>query len=162
MDLTQIKKDIEAEEQEDVKLDIREVEKKVDARIQELKPKDFAERIESFEVNYQDGKKIKKTTLQSKIMDADARSKYDRVLASLSEGVAFDNLPLETRNRYICLARLVCQVIKSPEWLLEKASEDIEFCFALGGKLVSHEQRYFRYYDAKDETTPSAPRFSIG
>lgn len=161
MDLTKIKKEIEASQEEQI-VDVKAIEQKVERKIDELKVKDFAERIESFDISYQvDNKQIKKATLQSKVMDAEGRAKYDRILAELSSGMAFDNLPMETKNRYICLARLVCQVIQSPEWVLEKASEDIDFCYALGGKLVSHEARYFRHNGTKDEENKVSPRFSI-
>ena len=159
MDLTKIKREIEEKQEE--KIDIREVESSVEQKIDELKVKNFASRIESFDISYQVDDKIKKASLQSKIMDATARSKYDMILAELSSGMIFDNLPLETKNRYICLARLVCQVVKTPDWVVEKASEDLDFCYALGGKLVDHEARYFRYNDSKDNENKVAPRFSI-
>lgn len=159
MDLTKIQKQIE--DKQEKKIDIREIEKNVENKIDEQKIKDFASRIESFDVSYQIDDKIKKSTLQSKIMDAEARSKYDLVLAELSSGMIFDNLPMETKNRFICLARLVCQVLNAPDWVIEKASEDLDFCYAIGGKLVSHEARYFRYNDIKDNQNKVSPRFSI-
>lgn len=159
MDLTKIKKELEEKQEE--KIDIREVESSVTKKIDEQKVKDFASRIESFDISYQVDDKIKKATLQSKIMDAGARSKYEMVLSELASGMIFDNLPMETKNRYICLARLVCQVVKTPDWVIDKASEDLDFCYALGGKLVSHEARYFRYNGSEDNSNEVAPRFSI-
>jgi len=131
---------------------------------EQSKPKlEFASRVENFPVTYHvDEEGEKKAQLSSKVMDHEARLRYDRVLQELSGGLAFDNLPIETKNRYICMARIVCQCINAPDWLLKVAGEDLEFCYMLGGRLLEHESRFFRYSSGKDETSESKPRFSIG
>lgn len=124
---------------------------------------EFASRAENIEVTYtfdKDNTK-KRASITSKVMDHEARIRYDRVLQELSNGLAFDNLPIETKNRYICMARIVCQCVNAPDWLLEAAGEDLEFCYMLGGRLLDHESRFFRYSGGKGDGYKSEPRFSI-
>jgi len=129
---------------------------------QENKDPAFAKRVENITVSYIfDDNKEEKTSVSSKVMDHEARLRYDRVLQELSNGLAFDNLPIETKNRYICMARIVCQCINAPDWLLKAAGEDLEFCYNLGGRLLEHESRFFRYNSGKGEELKSKPRFSI-
>lgn len=124
---------------------------------------EFASRVENFPVSYHlDEQGEMKAQLSSKVMDHEARLRYDRVLQELSGGLSFDNLPIETKNRYICMARIVCQCINAPDWLLKAAGEDLEFCYMLGGRLLEHESRFFRYSSGKNEEHQSKPRFSIG
>ena len=122
----------------------------------------FAKRLETFNLSYkQDDGKVLTTTLRSKIMDYDARLRYDRVLAELSSGMSFDNLPFETKNRYVCIARAICQLIDPPEWVLMKIGEDLELCYNIGGKLVDHETRFFRNNSGEGESNKAATRFQI-
>jgi hypothetical protein len=102
---------------------------------------------------------IKKCKLISKVMDSKARLEYERVLSALSDGVYFDRLPYETKNRHLCIARIVCQLDTPPSWVLEAAGEDLEFCFELGGRLLQHEGAFFRNSDTQDEGAESKPRF---
>jgi len=129
---------------------------------QENKDPSFAKRVENINITYfSDEGDEKKTSISSKVMDHEARLRYDRVLQELSNGLAFDNLPIETKNRYICMARIVCQCINAPDWLLKAAGEDLEFCYNLGGRLLEHESRFFRYNSGEGESLKSKPRFSI-
>jgi len=124
---------------------------------------EFASRAENIDVSYtfdNDGV-TKNASITSKVMDHEARLRYDRVLQELSNGLAFDNLPVETKNRYICMARIVCQCVNAPDWLLQAAGEDLEFCYMLGGRLLDHESRFFRYSSGKGDEYKSRPRFSI-
>jgi hypothetical protein len=128
------------------------------------KPTDFqfAKRIENFKVSYIDEDKGKmESVITSKIMNHESRVKYDRVIADLSGGLPFDTLPVDTRNRYICIARMVCQIVDPVEWILEKAGEDLEFCFTIGGKLLDHESRFFRNSSRTNKNAEGKPRFSI-
>ncbi len=43
---------------------------------------------------------VKKVKIISKVMDSKARLEYERVLTALADGVYFDNLPLEVKNRH--------------------------------------------------------------
>jgi len=141
--------------------DLQETKEKV-AQEQKKEKLEFAKRVETIEIKYiTDDDEEKKATLNSKVMDHESRLRYDRVLQELSGGLSFDNLPIETKNRYICMARIVCQCLNAPDWLLEKAGEDLEFCYMLGGRLLDHESRFFRYSSGKNEEHQSKPRFSI-
>lgn len=123
---------------------------------------EFAKRIETFKLSYkQDDGKTLEATLRSKIMDYDARLRYDRVLSELSAGMSFDNLPFETKNRYVCIARAICQLVDPPEWVLMKIGEDLELCYNIGGKLVDHETRFFRNNSGEGESNKTATRFQI-
>jgi len=106
-----------------------------------------------------DNGEIKKVKIVSKVMDSKARLEYERVLTALADGVYFDNLPLEVKNRHLCIARIICQLDNPPNWLLEVAGEDLEFCFELGGRLLQHEGDFFRNNNTKNEGEESKPRF---
>lgn len=123
---------------------------------------EFAKRIENFKVTYLDEDKGDlQSVITSRIMNHEERIRYDRVISDLSGGVPFDTLPVDTRNRYICVARMVCQIVDPAEWILEKAGEDLEFCFSIGGKLLDHESRFFRNSSRTNKKAESQPRFSI-
>lgn len=123
---------------------------------------EYAKRIENFKVTYLDEDKGDlQSVVTSRIMNHEERIRYDRVISDLSGGVPFDTLPVDTRNRYICVARMVCQIVDPAEWILEKAGEDLEFCFSIGGKLLDHESRFFRNSSRTNKKAESQPRFSI-
>tara|TARA_B100001094_G_C17805686_1_gene611295 strand:+ start:77 stop:553 length:477 start_codon:yes stop_codon:yes gene_type:complete len=123
---------------------------------------EYAKRIENFKVTYtDDAKGDMESVVTSRIMNHEERIRYDRVISDLSGGVPFDTLPVDTRNRYICVARMVCQIVDPVEWLLEKAGEDLEFCFSIGGKLLDHESRFFRNSSRTNKKAEGKPRFSI-
>ena len=157
MDLTKLQKKIKNEE---IAVDASELKT---IGIKEDKEKiEFAKRIETFSVSYIDdnGKELK-SNITSKIMDYETRLRYDRALVELSGGLNFDLLPIETKNKYICMARAVCQIVDPPEWLLKKIGEDLEFAYSIGGKLVDHEGRFFRFNGGEGSNTTSKPRFQI-
>jgi len=145
----------EAEEKENVSP--KELGKKL-----EDKKEEFAKRIETFNLKYteDEGKELS-TVLRSKIMDYDSRLRYDRILSELSAGMNFDNLPFETKNRYICIARAICQLIDPPEWVLNKIGEDLELCYNIGGKLIDHETRFFRYANTENKEGQGRARFQL-
>jgi len=121
------------------------------------------ERRIKFPISYEDldsGKKLK-SVLVSKVMDSEARLKYDQVLMTLGGGFNFDAFPQAQKTRFMCIARIVAQLEGADQWVLEKAGEDLDFCFAVASKLVEHENRYFRYNDETDSSKEKQPRFSI-
>jgi hypothetical protein len=157
MDLVALQKKVNAPVEEK---DVAPVE--LGKKEEEVKKPNFAKRVETFTLTYiDDSDNEKKVQLHSKVMDYDARRKYDRVLAELSDGMVFDNLPIETRNRYICIARAVCQLVEPAEWVLNKIGEDIELCYSIGGKLLDHESRFFRYNSGENQSIESKPRFQL-
>lgn len=136
--------------------DIKTIEKK-------SKPKQKIQRRITFPVTYEDldsGKQLK-GMVSSKIMDSTARLRYDQVLITLTGGHPFDDFPQAQKTRFQCLARIICQTEDVEQWILEKAGEDLDFCFLLASKLVEHENRYFRYYDAQDDAEAPKSRFSV-
>lgn len=163
MDLVALQKKVKNNDEETRSL--KQTAKDVDANIKNPIAKEekieFAKRIESFKVTYQFDDGEKTAVLQSRIMDYEQRLKYDRVLAELCGGLVFDNIPIETKNRYIILARAVCQLIDPPEWFLRALGEDLELCYNVGGRLIDHETRFFRYYNRENVEHASKPRFSI-
>lgn len=158
MDLVKLQKKVTEKEIEAEDKDLKEVGKKQN----KPEPLKFAERVETFKVTYlDDDGKEKKATITSKIMDYEGRLRYDLALSELSSGLPFDNLPLETKNKYICMARAISQIVDPPEWFLKKVGEDLEFCYSIGGKLIDHESRFFRYNSGKGADAASKPRFQI-
>ena len=121
----------------------------------------FTPRVIVFDVEYELQGQKKSCKLTSKIMDAGTRQKYDRLLATLSAGLTFEQLPLETQNRYASLARIMAQSIDAPDWLLEACAEDLDFAYGLTMRLVEHEVRFFRNNTSNGEGTEKRPRFSI-
>ncbi len=164
MDLVSLQKKIKNNEEEtpSLKQTAKNAESEIKKSIIEKEDKpEFAKRIESFKVSYFFDEGEKTITLQSRIMDYEQRLKYDRVLAELSAGLVFDNIPIETKNRYIILSRAVCQLIDPPEWFLKALGEDLELCYSIGGRLIDHETRFFRYTNNQNAEYSSKPRFSI-
>lgn len=123
--------------------------------------KSFTERIKTFNIEYQHELKMLNANVQSKVMDSDARNTFERVLSNLSAGINFQNLPPEIKNRHYCLARIICQLVEPPEWLLQAAAEDMGFCYELGGLLVDHENRFFLHDNPEDPSLQAKPRFRI-
>lgn len=131
-----------------------------DKKKEEVK-EEVVRRVKTFNVKYDFGDKEKSAALSSKIMDAECRTKYERVLLALSGGQNFEVLPAEVKNRYYSLARIACQLINPPQWVLEAVSDDLGFCFELGRRLIDHENAWFRWNDWDSETNESKARFSI-
>jgi hypothetical protein len=133
-------------------------------KIKKDKPEDkpkFASRVKNIKIKYDFDGKEKQTTAQSKIMDYQGRINYERVITSLQEGMPADSLSQDIKNRHMCVARIAIQIIDPPQWVLEAAGEDLEFCFTLARRLLDHEAEYFRYSGSEDSSTASRPRFSI-
>ncbi len=134
--------------------DLKKVAKKEDQDV-------FAPRVKNIKIKYNFDGKEKGTTLSSKVMDYEQRLQYERVITALQDGMRADILSVETRNRHMCLARIATQIIDPPEWVLEAAGEDLEFCFTLARRLLDHEAEYFRYAGDKGDEQAARPRFSI-
>jgi|13_taG_2_1085334.scaffolds.fasta_scaffold12373_3 ubiquitin len=137
--------------------------KKVEDKKQPMEEKklEFAERVKTYNIEYQGDSKLYKANVKSKVMDSDARISFERVLSNLSAGINFTNMPMEIKNRHYSLARIVCQLVDPPEWLLQAASEDMSFCYQLGGLLVDHENHFFYNSDSEDQTLQNSTRFRI-
>lgn len=119
-------------------------------------------RVVVLDIEYELHGDKKSCKLTSKVMDAQARQKYDRLLASLSTGMTFNQLPFETQNRYTSLARIMAQCIDAPDWLLEACAEDLEFAYGLTVRLVEHEVKFFRNHSGNGNEAEAKPRFQIG
>lgn len=166
MNIVQMKQDLDNKETlktSDIESKIEEQVIKIEDAVQTVKKKIKVERKIKFPITYEDldsGKSLK-SVLVSKIMDSDARLKYDQVLMTLGGGFNFDAFPQAQKTRFQCIARIIAQLDSADQWVLEKAGEDLDFCFAVASKLVEHENRYFRYYNEKDSAEEIKPRFSI-
>lgn len=173
MDLISLKHDLERKESkikkvekednfiEKIKQQEQVFEKNDEQKEKEKSKPKFTPRIVVFDVEYELQGEKKSCKLTSKVMDAGARQKYDRLLASLSAGLTFEQLPLETQNRYASLARIMAQSIDAPDWLLEACAEDLDFAYGLTMRLVEHEVRFFRNDSSNGENSEKRPRFSI-
>jgi len=159
MDLNKLKEEVDSAEAPSI------TEIKKQKKTSQISEEDntFEPRVKEFPLEYMlDDGTIKKCKLISKVMNSKSRLEYERVLSALSDGVYFDRLPYETKNRHLCVARIVCQLDAPPSWVLEAAGEDLEFCFELGGRLLQHEGAFFRNNSPEDEETESKPRFRFG
>ena len=168
MDLVKVKQEVDSRES----LKSTEIEEKIKEKTEELdlksiekavKPKKKIERKIKFPVKYEDldsGRELK-TVLVSKVMDSDGRLKYDQVLMTLAGGHPFDDFPQAQKTRFHCIARIISQTEDLDQWVLEKAGEDLDFCYTIASKLVEHENRYFRYYNTKSSTEETKSRFSV-
>lgn len=156
MDITKLKKEVDKESVSQEIKSLKDI--KTETKKEDIK---YEKRVKTLKVSYMfdDGEKV--CSLTSKVMDHEGRTRYERVLSRLSEGMNFDTMPVEVRNRHFCMARLVCQCIEPEEWLLKAAGEDLEFLFHIAGRLLDHEASYFRNYSAEDEGGKVQSRFSI-
>lgn len=122
----------------------------------------LAKRRETISFNYiMDDGETRKAVLVSSVLDGEGRNKMSRIQMALTGGVSFDSLPAEERGRITCLARIAVQVEKCPDWVLDKASEDLELCYELATRLVDHETRFFRSDDGTSEEPSQTKRFSF-
>jgi len=166
MNIVQMKQDLDNKETpktSELESKIEETSLIMEDVLQSSKKKVKVERRIKFPINYEDldsGKKLK-SVLVSKIMDSEARLKYDQVLMTLGGGFSFDTFPQAQKTRFQCIARIIAQLESADQWVLEKAGEDLDFCFAIASKLVEHENRYFRYYNEENSSEKKQPRFSI-
>jgi len=159
MDLVKLKEEHQSKKEEALSMQQIKSQKKT-KQIKEDDNLKFEKRTKEFPLEYiLDSGEVKKVKIISKVMDSKARLEYERVLTALADGVYFDNLPLEVKNRHLCIARIICQLDNPPNWLLEIAGEDLEFCFELGGRLLQHEGAFFRNNNTSDEKNESKPRF---
>jgi hypothetical protein len=115
----------------------------------------------SFFYQHQDGQ-TKPHTITSYVLNGEGRNKMARIQTGLSGGVSFSSLPADEQGRITCIARIATQVKDCPDYLLEIASEDLDFCFELATQLVRHEMRYFRGVDSQGEIKEDGKRFSFG
>ena len=166
MNIVQMKQDLDNKETpktSEIESKLEETASIVEETLQPAKKKIKVERRIKFPISYEDldsGKKLK-SVLVSNIMDSEARLKYDQVLMTLGGGFPFDTFPQAQKTRFQCIARIIAQLESADQWVLEKAGEDLDFCFAVASKLVEHENRYFRYYNEEDSSEKKQPRFSI-
>ncbi|MFZ9470743.1 MAG: hypothetical protein ACO26G_06845, partial [Rickettsiales bacterium] len=73
-------------------------------------------RIVVLDIDYEYPNGAKKSCkLTSKVMDNQARLKYEKIIATLSHGFIFEQLPTEMQNRYASLARIIAQTIDTPD-----------------------------------------------
>lgn len=122
----------------------------------------LAKRKEPISFSYiMDDGSAKSATIVSMVLDGERRSKMVQIQMALAGGLSFDSLPRDEQGRIVCLARIATQVEKCPDWVLEKASEDMEFCFELATMLVEHETRFFRSNAPEGEEAPQRKRFSF-
>jgi hypothetical protein len=173
MDLVSLKQEIERKDSKSKKVEKEDnfvekikqqesiFEKNDEKKEKEKTQLKFTPRVVVFDVEYELQGEKKSCKLTSKVMDAGARQKYDRLLATLSAGLTFEQLPLETQNRYASLARIMAQSIDAPDWLLEACAEDLDFAYGLTMRLVEHEVRFFRNDSTNGENSERRPRFSI-
>jgi hypothetical protein len=173
MDLVKLRDEIDEkkqknsiEEKVNVFANIKEKVEEIDAVVEEQKERKKeikpVPRIISLNIDYETPSGEKKSCkLTSKVMDNVARIKYDKLLAALASGYIFDQLPIETQNRYASMARILSQTIDPPDWLLEACGEDLEFAYELTLKLLEHEKRFFRYAALGSEETAFKRRFSV-
>jgi hypothetical protein len=144
---------------EQVKEKVEDIEKEISQPKQDTK---ITPRIIVLDIDYEypNGNK-KSCKLTSKIMDNQARLKYEKIIATLSHGFIFEQLPSEMQNRYASLARIISQTIDTPDWLLEVCGEDLDFAYSLTLQLLEHEKRFFRYTAIGSQEAASKPRFHI-
>jgi hypothetical protein len=165
MDLVSLKEQMIADQEESVELSkIKEKsQEEVEAIILPKKKSKKIKRTISFPIDYNDADKDKTLNemLKSKVMDSKSRLQYDKILMSLAGGYQFENYPQLQKTRFQCIARIICQLVEPAEWVLEKAGEDLDFCYALASNLVEHENRYFRYDNPEDSSKEGQSRFSI-
>jgi hypothetical protein len=170
MDLISLKNEIDnkkIQKEEEQKLNVLEkVKEKVESIEQEItQPKQdlkITPRIVVLDIDYEYPNGSKKSCkLTSKVMDNQARLKYEKIIATLSHGFIFEQLPTEMQNRYASLARIMAQTIDTPDWLLEVCGEDLDFAYSLTLQLLEHEKRFIRFTAIGSQETAPKPRFHI-
>lgn len=161
MDVRQLQNQIaETKQKESLASSIKEM--KEAPVTKEEKKKTFASRRESFTIKYSldDGsEKVEK--ISSVILDSEKRQLMNRLIVQLAGGFNIEDLPSEEQGRITCLARIAVQIDEPSDWLVNTCGEDLEFCYHVAQKLVSHETRYFRYGNAEGQGGEVKPRFSI-
>lgn len=165
MDLVQMKKDMdENESTQSISAVVKSVEENKAAHevVEKVKKVKIQRRIK-FPIEYTDldNDKVLRAVLVSSIMDSGARLKYDQTIMALTAGFEYDSFPNVQKTRFQCLARIICQLEDAEPWVLEKAGEDLDFCYAVASKLVEHENRYFRYDNSQDRSKATKSRFSV-
>ena len=131
-------------------------------KVVEDKPS-FVNREEDLSFFYtHDSGESKAHQITSRVLNGEGRTKMARIQTGLSGGIAFEALPVDEQGRITCIARIATQVKDCPEYLLEIASEDLDFCFELATQLVRHEMRYFRGVNSEGEIKENGKRFSFG
>lgn len=159
LNLVELKKQSEGKTV-DLKATISEDKKQAEEVVAKVK-KQFVDRELKFEVSYEADDGLKKATLVSKILDSEGRLRQDKVLMRLCDGYPYDDYPTETKTRFQCIARVVAQLKDAPDWVLEAAGSDLEFCYHLASRLVEHETRYFRDDSIASGGKEKPQRFSI-
>lgn len=159
-----------------VELKRKEEEKEAAAKSKKTKLKDLGKapekkpeseiaatkRKETIKISYEneDGK-VLTSECTSLVMDSDMRLRFERIQSELAQGINFAQVGYDVMQRHQGLARIIVQLQDAPEWVLKAAGEDLVFCYELGGRLVKHENMFFRYPNAYGEGETGSPRFSI-
>ena len=152
---------VEAKE-EAPKTQVEQIKETLKEEIKKEEPK-FVSREEEISFFYaQDNGTNKPYQITSRVLNGEGRTKMARIQTGLAGGLPFETLPVDEQGRITCIARIATQIKDCPEYLLEIASEDLDFCFELATQLVRHEMRYFRGIDSEGQVKEDGKRFSFG
>ena len=142
------------------KLDLRDTKKKaVDKKKDQKK---LIDRVIAFDVEYTSPEgDLQRAQLKSEILDHSGRSVKTRILMSLLDGIAFDNLPRGDRLRIDALSKVLAMLQDPPQWVTDALGEDDEFLDGVAKECARHEFFFFQGLQESDQAAQRAPRFSI-
>lgn len=86
---------------------------------------------------------IRQANVTSRVMKGEQRATVARMEATLA-GVPWDRLPVLQQGRFHALSVCSCQLIDSPDWLLQALSEDDVLLGRIFSELEAHDRRFFR------------------
>lgn len=106
---------------------------------------ELTQREEAFSVRYiGPGGEQQAAEVISRIMDRDARDRWERVVA-VAAGCSADHAPWRQRAMFA----VAIQLVDPPKWLLDAMAEDDDLLSAVHGGCEAHRLRYFRGDDAE-------------
>lgn len=132
-------------------LDLRQLAQDADqAAVPEKKEETLVRRTVEFHVDYTDpetGKTIGGLFV-GKVLTADDKTKVGRILANLAGRTKFDDMPENWKMWAEAIANCAIRLTDKPSWFDTKAGEDDRLLWAVYGRLLEHEQTFFRANDA--------------
>lgn len=139
-------------------LDLRQLAQEAEQKTAPVESKEepLVKRTVDFQVEYQDPESGKTLSGQfaGKVLTADDKTKVGRILANLAGRTKFDDMPEAWKLWAEAIANCAIRLTDKPGWFDTKAGEDDRLLWAVYGRLLEHEQAFFRANNASGDGSP--------
>jgi hypothetical protein len=129
-------------------LDLRQLAQEAEQKSSpvESKEEQLVKRSVTFNVEYHDPDtgKVLEGQFTAQVLNADGKTKVGRILSNLAGRTKFDDMPDAWKAWADAVANCAVRLTDKPSWFDTKAGEDDQLLWAVYGRLLEHEQAFFR------------------